>query len=129
MVFSLSVNKLERRDGGRGGRSVVERIREQSERLKRQLLATQSADGSWNFCFESGPMTDAYYLLLLKVLGMEADGLQPALIERLLANQTDEGTWKTYPDESEGNVSATLEACLALFYTGAKDPSDPRMKR
>jgi sporulenol synthase len=112
-----------------GGRFVVERIREQRERLKRQLLAAQSADGSWNFCFESGPMTDAYYLLLLKVLGMEADGLQPALIERLLANQTDEGTWKTYPDESEGNVSATLEACLALFYTGAKDPSDPRMKR
>ncbi|MFC7442794.1 prenyltransferase/squalene oxidase repeat-containing protein [Laceyella putida] len=107
----------------------MDRISEQVDKLKQKLIAAQAADGSWNFCFESGPMTDAYYLLLLKVLGMEADGLPQALIERILARQTDEGTWKCYPDEKEGNVSATLEACLALFYTGVKDPSDPLMKR
>lgn len=107
----------------------MERVSEQIDKLKQKLIAAQADDGSWNFCFESGPMTDAYALLLLKVLGLENDRWPAGLIERMLAKQTDEGTWKCYPDEKEGNLSATLDASIALLYWGVKEPNDPMMKR
>lgn len=103
-------------------------IHEAMERLIQQLIRKQSSDGSWRFCFESGIMTDAYYLLLLEVLKIR-DPKAPQIIKRILSKQTQEGTWKLFVDEKEGNVTATLDASLALFYARALDPGSPQMKK
>ncbi|GGA40908.1 hypothetical protein GCM10007416_12370 [Kroppenstedtia guangzhouensis] len=42
---------------------------ERSHRLVNELTRQQQADGRWIFCFESGPMTDAYMLLLYEIFG------------------------------------------------------------
>jgi sporulenol synthase len=98
-------------------------------RLSAELIQKQGGDGRWSFCFEGGPMTDAYYLLLSRALGIQKDPLARKVAERILNLQTGDGTWKLYPDEREGNVSATLDACLALLYTGIKDPADPSIQK
>lgn len=106
----------------------LEAIKRAIERLVDELIRKQAPDGSWRFCFESGVMTDAYYLLLLEALGIR-DRKAPEIIERIMSKQTQDGTWKLFADEKEGNVTATLEACMALFYARAQDPSSPRMKK
>lgn len=98
-------------------------------KLVTQLKRWQEKDGRWSFCFENGPMTDAYMILLMRTLGSSNKKLQAGLVERLLAKQTAAGTWKLFADEKEGNRSATVEASLALLYAGAVQPQDERMQK
>ena len=98
-------------------------------RLKKELIQKQNPDGTWPFCFENGIGTDAYYVLLHQVLKRPDPGTLAPVLERILDKQTGDGTWKAFPDEKEGNVSATLDASLALLYSGVKTPDDPSLKR
>ena len=82
------------------------------------LRKSQNDDGSWRYCFESGPMTDAYMIILLRSLNYEDEGLIQKLVQRLLSLQNQNGTWKLFYDETEGNLSATIEAYYALLYSG-----------
>jgi sporulenol synthase len=108
---------------------LKDRVEAMITSLTRRLIGMQEKDGCWRFCFESGVMTDAYMILLLLALGKNNDPLIPRLAGRIQAMQTAVGTWKQFPDEKEGNVTATLEACLALFYAGFRDPAEPVMKK
>ncbi|MBA4602829.1 terpene cyclase/mutase family protein [Thermoactinomyces mirandus] len=110
------------------GQWIVE-VREMIHRISRELLGRQSPEGTWPFCFESGVMTDAYYLLLHQVLSWPKTAALSSIIERILDKQTADGTWKTFPDEREGSVSATLDASVALLYAGIRKPTDPALKK
>ncbi|MBH8597625.1 MULTISPECIES: prenyltransferase/squalene oxidase repeat-containing protein [unclassified Thermoactinomyces] len=107
----------------------IDRAKKWIGRLSDELLRKQSPDGSWRFCFESGVMCDSFYLLLNRVLKRRGDPLEPLLIERILSRQTGDGTWKLYEDEPEGNLSTTVDACLALLYAKVKQPDDPAMRK
>ncbi|MGA8943778.1 MAG: prenyltransferase/squalene oxidase repeat-containing protein [Thermoactinomyces sp.] len=104
-------------------------VQEMIHRIREELLARQNTDGSWSFCFESGIMTDAYYLLLHKVLARPGTATLAPVIERILCKQTADGTWKTFPDEAEGSVSATLDASISLLYAGIKKPNDRTLEK
>ncbi|MCH5584635.1 squalene--hopene cyclase [Shimazuella sp. AN120528] len=95
----------------------MEQIEFMINHLMHELIQKQQADGKWAFCFESGIMTDAYMILLMKVLDKKDDTLEQLLVDRILALQTPNGTWTSFPDEKAGNPSATVEACLALLYS------------
>jgi sporulenol synthase len=100
------------------------------QRMVRELSSRQSKDGSWRFCAESSPMTDAYLIILLRALEYEEEEtLISQLIERLLHKQEDNGAWKLYCDENEGNLSATIEAYFALLYSNRLPEDDPRLVR
>ncbi|SMO37417.1 terpene cyclase/mutase family protein [Melghirimyces algeriensis] len=98
------------------------------DHLVQELIEKQQKDGRWTFCFESGPMTDSYMLLLYEILGLGKSEIREGLAERILS-LSDQGVWKLYSDEKDGNVSATMESSLALVATGFKDPSDPVIKK
>ena len=92
------------------------------------LTTNQSEDGSWYFCYESTPMTDAYMILLIRALEIEdEEALIRELVKRLELTQTSIGSWKAYPNEKEGNVSLTIEAYAALQFSGYKDSQELNM--
>ncbi|XEC96281.1 squalene--hopene cyclase [Paenibacillus tarimensis] len=99
------------------------------QQTAQRLLGKQSQDGSWRFCFEMGVMTDAYMIIILRTLQIRDESLIRMLHDRMAARQEPNGAWKVYPDETAGNLSATVEAYAALLYSGHSRPSDANMKK
>lgn len=103
---------------------------QEREQLARRLLNSQSRCGAWRYCFEGGPMTDAYMVILLRTLESKEEELIGELARRLASSQRPNGAWKLYEDEGQdGNLSATIEAYAALLYAGYYPSSAPEMKR
>jgi sporulenol synthase len=98
------------------------------ERLVTLLKQEQSPDGSWRCCFESGIMTDAYMIILLRTLRSKDEDFIRKLAERIVSRQEKNGAWKLFYDEGEGNVSATIEAYFALLYSGIHRKADENMQ-
>ncbi|WP_077617997.1 squalene--hopene cyclase [Bacillus sinesaloumensis] len=89
----------------------------------------QSSNGSWQYPFETGISTDCYMIILLRTLEINDEKLIRQLSDRILSKQEENGAWKLYYDEGEGNVTATLEAYYALLYSGYMKETDYKMKR
>ncbi|MCS7458808.1 squalene cyclase [Paenibacillus doosanensis] len=105
-------------------------IRSETAAMVNRLVQLQQADGSWRLCFETGTMTDAYLIILLRALRREdAEPLIRKLTERIAGAQEENGAWKLYYDEPEGNLDATAEAYYALLYSGYVSSESPRLKR
>ncbi|MFM1652317.1 squalene--hopene cyclase [Brevibacillus sp. B_LB10_24] len=94
------------------------------DRLVSRLQKEQESDGSWRFCFETGTMTDAYAIILLRSLGLAENELISRLAERIARRQGDNGAWRLFPDEKPGNLTATVEAYFALLYAGYRRKTD-----
>lgn len=92
------------------------------------LKKDQSADGSWDYPFDTGVKTDAYMIILLRSLEINDEDLIRGLTERILNKQEKNGAWKLYHDEKNGNLSYTVEAYFALLYSGLYSKSDARMR-
>jgi sporulenol synthase len=99
------------------------------ERRMEQFFKEQREDGSWRYLFEGPLMTDAYMIITLRALEMDKEWLIQRLARRILSKQEENGVWKVYPNEPEGNLTATVEAVLALLYSGYVDPNDIKMKK
>jgi sporulenol synthase len=121
-----SLNKFKERYG-KNGMLMIE-VQQAIQFLTNRLITSQSEDGSWRFCFESGVMTDAYSIIALRSLKMEDEPLIHALNQRIRSKQEPNGAWKVFPDEQEGNLSASVEAVFALLYSGYSHPSDPHIQ-
>ncbi|MBO9599989.1 MAG: squalene--hopene cyclase, partial [Cohnella sp.] len=89
----------------------------------------QTRDGSWKLCYENVVLTEAYMILLLRTLEDSDEDLIRLLHDRLLAAQYPDGSWRAYPDEEEGNLSATVECYYALLYSGYSRATDPAMEK
>jgi hypothetical protein len=109
--------------------SLMERVEATIRRLRETLLQCQGTDCRWSFCFESGVMTDAYMILLMKLLKVRDERLTQGLVERILARQDKDGVWRVFEDEMEGNLSATVDASVALMYAGVWKKGNPVVKR
>lgn len=107
----------------------MKRIRARIDAMTEELIHQQSQDGAWRMCFDSGTMTDSYLIILLRLLGRADERLIHMLAARIASKQEENGAWKVYPDESEGNLDATSEAYFALLYAGYYYEADPRMVR
>lgn len=104
-------------------------VDEAIRRIGRDLLDHQSKDGAWRYCFETGTLTDAYMIILYRTLEIQDDAYIRALHDRILSLQEDNGTWKWYRDEEDGNLSLTAEAYFALLYSGFSRETDGHMQR
>ncbi|MFY4773667.1 squalene--hopene cyclase [Metabacillus sp. RGM 3146] len=88
----------------------------------------QSADGSWDYAFETGIKTDAFMIVLLSNLNMKDEKLIRSVSERIVSKQTQNGSWKLFEDQDDGDLSATIEAYYALLYAGFYKKNHPRME-
>ncbi|MED5052939.1 squalene--hopene cyclase [Anoxybacillus rupiensis] len=101
---------------------------DERNRLVALLKRAQASDGSWGHPFETGISTDAYMIILLRSLEINDEQLIQSLVERIESRQENNGAWKLFYDEGDGNVSATVEAYYALLYSGYRRKSDPRLR-
>ncbi|HHY74315.1 MAG TPA: squalene--hopene cyclase [Bacillus bacterium] len=109
-------------------RSLNEQIQIGLKKLIEKVRHDQSLDGSWNYPFEIGISTDCYMIILLRVLEIDDENLIRGLTERILSRQEENGAWKLFYDEPEGNVTATLEAYYALLFSGYYNKLDQRLR-
>ncbi|MCM3704732.1 MULTISPECIES: terpene cyclase/mutase family protein [Cytobacillus] len=98
------------------------------KRLIATLRKKQSPDGSWKYPFETGIVTDAYMIILLRTLEIHDEKLIRGLASRILSLQEDNGSWKLFHDEPKGNANATLEAYYGLLSSGYIGKEDKRMQ-
>ncbi|MDR6226844.1 squalene--hopene cyclase [Desmospora profundinema] len=103
-------------------------VKEEIRRLTKFLISRQQPDGRWRFCFESGPMTDSYMILLYRLFGKKTNAIHH-LAQRIRSLGGDDGVWKLYADEKNGNLSATVESVISLLYAGAVKPNHPIVRR
>lgn len=102
-------------------------LEQEIHRLRSVMLQSQMPNGSWNFCFESGILSDAYMIILLRSLGLSEEDLINRLSERIRSRQEKNGSWRLFHDEKEGDLSATIDAYFALLYGGKYSVSEPSM--
>lgn len=102
--------------------------RELINKIAGMLKEDQTADGSWDYPFDTGAKTDAYMIILLRTLEINDEDLIHRLTERIISKQEKNGAWKLFYDEKEGNLSYTVEAYYALLYSGFYSKSDTRMR-
>ncbi|MGG4497316.1 squalene--hopene cyclase [Brevibacillus reuszeri] len=97
------------------------------QRIQIFLQERQEADGTWRFCLESSPMTDAHMIILLRTLGIDDEDLIEKLSRHIASKQQENGTWKLYPDEDQGHLSTTIDCYFALLYSGRYTKADHQM--
>lgn len=97
--------------------------------LAKKLLDMQQPDGSWRYCFNNATTIDAYIIILFRSLEVQNEELIRQLHDRIRNAQQPDGCWKLYPDEENGNLSASVDAYYALLYSGYSDPNDESLER
>jgi sporulenol synthase len=125
----LAANKIMRHISG-GGKymDLLLEVKNTIAHYINRLANSQQSDGSWKFCFESGPLTDSFMIMTLRSLEINEETLIRQLSERLLSLQTKDGYWKIYDDE-KGNLSATIQAYNALLFSGLYSRHDENLKK
>lgn len=108
---------------------VLSAIDEEISRMTTFLLQQQQQDGSWHFCFENGTVIDAYVIILFRILEVPNEALIRELHDRILHEQQQDGCWRLYADEEDGNLSASVEAYYALLYSGYSQSTDEPIQR
>lgn len=109
--------------------NLIGQVDREIVRLSERLSRLQSGDGSWRFCYENALLTDAYMIVVLRTLEIADEPLIRSLRDRLLSAQNADGAWRAYPDEREGNLSATIECYYALLYSGYNRADDPPLAK
>lgn len=107
---------------------MLHKVEAEINRIVNVLLHDQSPDGSWRYPFETGIASDCYMIILLRTLESNDEELIKVLVERIVGKQEQNGSWKLFHDEGEGNVSATVEAYYALLYSGYRSKHDQDMQ-
>ncbi|MCM3078353.1 hypothetical protein [Brevibacillus invocatus] len=102
-------------------------VQTEIRRIQTSMVEWQKADGSWRFCLETSPMTDSHMIILLRTLSIDDEGLIEKLVSHIVSKQQDDGSWKLYPDEPQGNLSATIDSYYALLFSGRYTKNEPRM--
>ncbi len=107
---------------------MKEKVDAEINQLVDRLTEEQTLDGSWTYPFETGISTDCYMIILLCTLEMDDEDLIDALVSRILRKQGKNGAWKIFHDEAEGSLTATVEACYALLYSGRRKKEDKEIR-
>lgn len=105
---------------------LYDKVKYEMERQVTALRTMQQRDGTWRFCFEGSPLTDCTMIFLLRLL--KEKEIEPFLA-RLTSLQANEGTWKLYEDELNGNLSATIQVYAALLASQQFKKEDRIMRR
>lgn len=111
--------------------TLQEKVRRFQKKTITELRDRQNADGSWAFCFEGPIMTNSFFILLLTSLDEDENEkeLISALAAGIHAKQQPDGTFINYPDETRGNLTATVQGYVGMLASGCFHRSEPHMKK
>lgn len=111
--------------------TLQEKVRRFQKKTITELRDRQNADGSWAFCFEEPIMTNSFFILLLTSLdeGENEKELISSLAAGIHAKQQPDGTFINYPDETRGNLTATVQGYVGMLASECFHRSEPHMKK
>lgn len=111
--------------------TLQEKVRRYQQNTISELKDRQNDDGSWTFCFEGPIMTNSFFILLLTSLdeGENEKELISALAAGIRENQQQDGTFNNFPDETGGNITATVQGYVGMLASGCYHRTDPHMKK
>ncbi|MCI0886755.1 MAG: squalene--hopene cyclase [Chloroflexi bacterium] len=89
------------------------------------LLGIQYPDGYWWGELESNPTMEAEFILMNYFLGIKDEGRNRKLVNHILGQQRDDGTWGQYYG-APGDLSTSAECYFALKLSGVP-PDGPQM--
>jgi sporulenol synthase len=107
---------------------MKQKVETEINRLVNILIKDQKPNGSWTYPFETGITTDCYMIILLRTLEINDEDFIHTLVDRIISKQGENGAWKLFHDEGEGNLTATVEAYYALLYSGYRTKNDSNMR-
>ncbi len=80
-------------------------------------LSIQHQEGYWIAPLDSNSTMEAEFLLLLYFLGVHDEQRQQKIVNHILKNQQDDGSWPLY-FQGPGDLSTTVECYFALMLSG-----------
>ncbi|EME76332.1 squalene--hopene cyclase [Bacillus sonorensis] len=110
-------------------RSLLEDAKAFRQKTLKDLQNRQETDGSWRFCFEGPVMTNSFLILLLTSLGDHDSSLISSLARRIRSEQNEDGTFRNYPDEAEGHLTATVQGYTGMLASGIYSRDEPHMQK
>lgn len=97
------------------------------QRAIQYALHIQHAKGYWVAPLDSNSTMEAEYILMMHCLGIKDDLKQQQLMNHILGQQQDDGSWALY-FQGPGDLSTTVECYFALLM-GGMQKTDPRLER
>jgi sporulenol synthase len=97
---------------------MKQQVQNEINRLVSILENSQLSDGSWEYPFDTGIITDCYMIILLRSLEIHEEELIVGLVKRIISKQYSDGSWRLFRDEAPGNLSLTIDAYYSILYSG-----------
>ena len=91
------------------------------------LLTWQNPEGHWWFSLEANETIGSGFIQLMHFLGSVEKNLENKLVQRILQEQNENGSWSLYYD-GPGDLSTTVECYFALCLAGSSKEDSPLKK-
>jgi squalene-hopene/tetraprenyl-beta-curcumene cyclase len=88
----------------------------------------QEPEGFWVGKLESNSCIEAQWILAMHLMGVKNDFKYTAVVQAILNEQREDGSWEVYHDAPAGDINATVE-CYAALRTAGYDSEDPRLRK
>ena len=92
------------------------------------LLGEQDPSGYWVGRLQTNSCMEAEWVLAQHVLGVERDSRFAGVVQAILNEQRDDGSWDVYHGAPVGDVNATVE-CYAALRSAGLDVNCPELVR
>lgn len=95
---------------------------------KSWIVDRQHEEGFWVGMLESNSCMEAQWVLAMHFLGVQDDPKYAGVIQSILNEQRDDGSWEIYHDAVSGDVNTTVE-CYAALRTSGMDPDAEPLRK
>ncbi len=92
------------------------------------LNQNQEEPGYWVGMLESNSCMEAEWVLAQHFLGITDDPKYAGVIQSILNEQREDGSWEVYYEATAGDINATVECYAALKISGLDPESEPLKK-
>ena len=92
------------------------------------LLADQDNEGFWVGKLESNSCMEAEWILAMHILGIKDDPKYDGVVQAILNDQRNDGSWEVYYQAPTGDINATVESYAALRIAGVDPQSMPLVR-
>lgn len=92
------------------------------------LAQRQEPEGFWVGKLESNSCIEAQWILAMYLMGVKNDPKYAGVVQAILNEQREDGSWEVYHDAPAGDINATVE-CYAALRTAGCSSDDPHLRK
>lgn len=92
------------------------------------LAQHQEPEGFWVGKLESNSCIEAQWVLAMHLIGVKNDSKYAGVVQAILNEQREDGSWEVYHDAPAGDINATVE-CYAALRAAGYGSDNPRLRK